>query len=189
MDKNEYKKLIHYTNPRRHYLIGGILMTIVGAVVTYGSFISGDPVGIVAGVIFTLLLGITLIALSVSQRHKYKKKLESIMDSSKSARLLADFQNGKRAFGDKLILGDVYIMGKRSGVIREYGELVRIYQWIPNNVCIGKEPRYLSVETAFERKLDLCAIPGRGKDDEELKRVIETVTSKNNGIAVGFIGR
>ena len=79
-------------------------------------------------------------------------------------------------------------MGKHSGVIRDYAEIVRIYQFIPSNNYIGKEPRFLKIETATERDITLCAIAGRGKSDKELSKVIDFVLSRNDKVQVGFIG-
>ncbi len=189
MNEEIFRQLIRYTKPKHWYHLGGILLVIFGIMFTVQEYQIRKFFYVFIGIIFTLLIGGGCIAVGIYRHYFYRKKLQCIKKGEKKqSQLLYDFQQGNRAFNGRLILGSTFLMGKHSGIIRDYAEIVRIYQFIPTNNYIGKEPRFLKIETATEQDITLCAIDGKGKSDRELSRVIDFVLSKNDKVQVGFIG-
>ncbi|MBQ7522893.1 MAG: hypothetical protein IJU14_08480 [Clostridia bacterium] len=188
MNDNVFRQLIRYIKPKYWYHLGGIALVIFGIMFTVEQYQIRNFFYLFMGILFTLLIGVGCIAIGIYKHYSYRKKLQYIKNEDRQTRLLYDFQQGNKAFNGKLILGSTFVMGKHSGIIREYAEIVRIYQFIPSNNYIGKEPRFLKIETATERDITLCAIDGKGKSDKELATVIDFVLSKNDKVQVGFIG-
>ena len=137
MNNITFKQLIRYTKPRYWYHLGGIILVVFGIMFTIEQYQNGKFFCVFMGVFFTLFIGIGCIALGIYKHYSYRKKLQYIKNEDMHGRLLYDFQQGNKAFNGKLILGSTFLIGKHSGIIRDYGEIVRIYQFIPSNNYIG----------------------------------------------------
>lgn len=179
-----YKKLIRYAKPRYYLHRISILFIFAGALMVAVGF-QNDWSNFICGILIVLLLGGGCMTAGIWQHRQFRKKLQSIEQSGRGESLLNDFENAGRAFSGSLILGDEFVIGKRTGNILTYGEIDRIYQFIPEH---QERHRYLNVDTQSSRKLMLCSIPLGSMGDSELNSVIGYVTAKNPNIQVGFIG-
>ena len=118
-------------------------------------------------------------------RAKFDKLLAKIEENNGMQILLNDFEKAGKAFGDLVILGDVFIIGKRTSMIVSYGEITRVYQYIHSTNGV-EDTRILKANLAEGRTVDLCRLPLRGKADDELNQVCRYICSKNPNIIVGY---
>lgn len=184
---NRYKELIGFAKPRYALHILGILLLFVGILMSIMTFLSQEWSYFACGILITLFMGVGCIAAGVSAHIKFRKKIKLIDEQGMGDILLNDFNNAGRAFSGALVVGDEFLIGKRTGNVLHYSEIVRIYQFIPEQQLIA-EKRYIKAETASARNLLLSDIPSDGRGAQELNGVIQYVTAKNPSIQVGFIG-
>ncbi len=183
----QYKELIHFARPKYTYFVLAAALIIIGVAMAYETLLVSDWFYFTVGIFVFALCVALLLSLAIEQHYSFRKKIADINSFGRGKAMLSDFNNAGRAFSGRLILGDEFVIAKRTGNICYYGEITRIYQYIPENQIIG-ERRYIKVDTAAKKGLMLCKIPSNGKGDNELNNVIGFVTSKNPDIQVGFVG-
>lgn len=187
MEEQEFKDLKKYAKPSHALAVLGAFFVIIGLFVvvmglTTDSYDSTEY--IVTGII-GVLLGVLFIYLGIRDNKKFDKKLKEIEENGGMPILLNDFKTGGRAFKNSLIVGQTFLIGKKSGTIVTYNEIVQIYQYVHSTNFV-EDSRTLKVKTIQNSVLDLCSIPLRGKGNDELEQVINYILSKNPNVKVGY---
>lgn len=171
MYEEKKKKLRKFVKPHHEEYIGGIWFIVIGITGVVFGIMEHDYQTTFLSLLFAILLGGGILYSGISATLKYRKKIQHIEDSSALEILMDDFENGSRAFKDSLILGKVFLIGKRMGTIVSYNEIVRIYQYIEKTNGVESK-RTIKIETADNRKLDLCKLKRWGKSDDEFVRLL-----------------
>ncbi len=187
MDKERRKNaLIKYARKSLALMVAGIIFIAFTVILSVCFIVAGafsKELIIAAGVM--LLMGGLLMAVYFVSLSKLNKNIAKIEMNNGLEILLNDFENAGRAFNDRVVLGDVFIIGKNTGVIVSYGEITRIYQYIHSTNGV-EDTRMLKANLAEGRTVDLCALQLRGKSDDELNQVCAYICSKNPDVRVGY---
>ena len=135
--------------------------------------------------IFGVLLGVFLIIVYFVDEKNYKKQINDVMSGSKKTTLIADFESGTHAFNDKLIVGQNWLIGNRTGLFIEYSEIRQIYQTIhkTNGIEDGRE---ITVVDENGKRKTLCRLKMRGKSNSELESFFDFLHQRNPNIVIGF---
>ena len=190
-DKKRIKSLKKYIKPSNSLTALGVWFAFLGVSLLIHEIVAGienDGIefeGFWIAVIFTLF-AFLLIELGITGNKRLKKLYTDIEESGGLPLLLDDFENGGKAFKNKLVLGQRFLIGKNTGVVIAYSDIGRIYQEIhkTNYIEDSRTLKILSVKT--NRYYDLCKIPLKGKADDEVQQVIEYIVSMNPNIRVGY---
>ena len=148
-----------------------------GQVDEYGKTVVGLTFGI--GVIFMIV--------GLSQSSTFRRTMRILHSRNQIDALLYDFENAGRAFGDSVILGDVFVIGKGTGAVIKYIDIRRVYEYIHTTNSI-EDKRTFRAELSTGRTMDLFMLPRNGRGDEELNNVINYMRSRNSRIQVGYKG-
>ena len=144
-----------------------------------------DYIKAVVGI--TSVVGVLFVLVGQSKTKNFRLALKRLTDRNRIGTLLYEFENAGRAFGDSVILGDTFIIGKGMGVIVQYSDIRRVYQYVHSTNGI-EDTRLLRAELVSGREADLFMLPHSGKGDEELNNVINYMCSINPRIKVGYNG-
>ncbi len=190
-DEKRLKVLKKYIRPSYDgIMLGGFLALCGGALLIYDIIECFENSGIeikeFAIAVFFTLFALFILELSITELKRFKKLLTDIVENGGLPFLLNDFQNGGKAFKDKLILGQNFLIGKNTGVVIAYSDIGRIYQQIrkTNGVEDSRTLKVLHLKT--NRYYDLCKVPRRGKAEDEVQQVVEYIVSMNPNIRVGY---
>lgn len=116
---------------------------------------------------------------------KVTKKIKEIEQRGELPLVLHDFEMAETAFNDALRMGQTYMLGKGTGGIFTYNDIVQIYQYIHKTNGL-EDSRMIKVKTSDGKTHDLCKLPLRGKGDDELSQVFAYVKGKNEKIYLGY---
>ena len=176
--ENELKEFIEYNGPKKNVgVIVGVVLAIGGV---YLFIYSGSLYG-VAGV----LAGIGFVIASIMEKSRYDKRLNEMKKSGELSVLMSDFRGGSKAFKDRLILGENYLIGRDTGVFLRYDKIAQIYQTIHRTNFI-EDGRTITVVTTEGKYKDLCNLQIWGKSNDELDQVFEYIVSRNPSVKVGY---
>lgn len=187
MNEKTLKKLKKFIRPPHKEYVLAALMTLIGAFCILGATEVGDSnketIAYLIGIGIIVLLGGGSILEGVLKARRWKKRLKQIEKNGAIHELLSDFENGGKAFNNSLILGRSFLIGKKTGAVFTYSEIVKIYQLIHFTNGI-EDKRMLKIDTAEKKGIDLCRVPLGDKADEEIQRIIGYITSVNNGVCI-----
>ena len=191
MNENENelvkKKLRRFTVPHHDGYLGGVTFTAIGLAEAAAGVVEHSVKIILFGVAFAVLLGGWILSDAIKETKRYNARLERIEQAGGLEALLTDFENGSKAFGGQLIVGKQFLIGKRTGAVLPYGEIVRMYQYIEKTNGI-EDKRFVRVNTANDGVIDLCRLKLRGKSNEEFEQFSEYLVGVNPNIALGYNG-
>lgn len=102
------------------------------------------------------------------------KLINSLEEDGALGDVLADFSNGERFLGGRLIRGENYIMTKGSGTVLPLSEIGRIYDIRKSNGFAG-DTRILRADTTDGRTYDLMFLSSSGKNDEDVEKLVKTM--------------
>ncbi len=188
MYQNDIKELKKFIRPSPAIFIVGAVFILIGIIILAVSIpakVENKEVVIVIGsVIF--VIGIITAAAGISIMKKADKRLAEIDANGGTQILLNDFRTGGKAFKNLLILGQTFLIGKNTGTVITYSDIIQIYQYVHKTNYV-EDSRILKAVIVPDRKVvDLCRIPLGGKGDDELRQVIGFILSKNENIKVGY---
>lgn len=188
MYENEMKELKKFIRPSSGiFVMGGILSAIALLILISSiSYDEDDKMYMVVLGAVMLLIGAILIFSGIHSLNKVTKKLAEIDSNGGTQFLINDFKSGGKAFKDALILGQTFLIGKHTGTIITYNDILQIYQYVHKTNFV-EDTRILKVVLAQNRKtVDLCPLPLRGKADNEAAQVINYILSRNPNVKVGY---
>lgn len=137
--------------------------------------------------ILCMALGVFFIILSIRKRdEKFDKVLEQYEKDSVFEEMKHDFKNGWH-MTDQIVLGETYILGKRSGGIFKYSEITQIYQTVHKTNGVTNGRSFTAVVNGREEPVTLCALnPGNKKSAEMVKQLMAIIMSKNPNLSLGY---
>lgn len=186
--KNDIKDLKKFIRPSPAIFIVGTIWGLIGIIILIVSIfenIGEDSTMIIVGAVM-LVMGIIIAVSGIYILKKADKRLAEIYSKGSTQILLNDFRTGGKAFKDLLILGQTFLIGKHTGTVITYSNIIQIYQYVHKTNYV-EDSRILKAVIAPDRKVvDLCRIPLSGKGDDELRQVIGFIVSKNENIKVGY---
>ena len=100
--------------------------------------------------------------------------IKEIEDNGKMRELTEDFHNGERFFNGRVICGRTYLMSRGAGLILQTENIIKIYPYNRKNGFAG-DTRMLRAEMADGKKHDLTFLSMKGKNEEDVKRLISTI--------------
>ena len=176
--ENELSDLIKYNKYNSYYgILFGILLSAGGVYLIYSGNIGYGIAGIIMGVV--------LIVLSIMEKKEYKDNINAIKANGEMPALLSDFRGGSRAFNGKLIAGQYFLIGEKTGSIIKYDDIAQVYETIHKTNYI-EDGRTITVVTKDNKKKDLCKIKIWGKSKDELTQFFEYIKSRNPEIVLGY---
>ncbi len=179
--ENEKKEFINYNKPTTTYIAIGFGAFFTLLVVLCGSELSA----------FThiggFILGIGLIAGGIYEIVKFNNMIKSFEENGKMVTILSDFRNGTKAFDGKLIIGQKWLIGNKTGTILQYSDVVRFYQTIHKTNYI-EDGRTVTAVTKDGKRVQLCNLKTRGKSSDELDYFFSFISSNYPEIALGYDG-
>lgn len=187
MQENSITVIKKYITPSYSAVIAGTVISILAILwfVISSTIIDMDRTKeIIIGSV-TLIMGIFLAAWELAFIFQVKKSLSLVDKNGDMQILLDDFKNGIQFFKGSLILGQRFIIGKNSGNVLYYSEIIRIYQYIHKTNFV-EDMRVLKAVNNKRNVINICALPLRGKGDSELTIAINHILSKNPNVKVGI---
>lgn len=174
MDRKELEK---YLRPSCTTLVVGIIMAVFGILLLVN--------GILLPALIALPMGGLCIWAGWSLISDCKKQLDSLEASGRLDGVLREFAGGKQFFKNKLRVGPTYILGRKSGQVLTHSEVRKVYQHVHKTNFV-EDSREIRVETADGKTVSVCAIPLKGKGDQELIQVLSIMKTMNPGIHIGY---
>ena len=177
----EKKEFIKYTKPTTTYIAIGfgafftLLVIICGNELTTFTHIGG------------FILGIGLIVGGIYEIVKFNNMIKSFEENGKMITILSDFRNGTKAFDGKLIIGQTWLIGNKTGTILQYSDVVRFYQTIHKTNYV-EDGRTVTAVTKDGKRVQLCNLKTRGKSSDELDYFFSFISSNYPEIALGYDG-
>ena len=178
--KNELKEFIEYNGPKKDVGV------IVGVVLAIGGVYLFFYISLLYGVIGALA-GIGIVIASIMEKKRYDKHLDELKKSGEISLLMSDFRGGSKAFKDRLILGQNFLIGKETAVFLRYDEIAQIYQTIHRTNFV-EDSRTITVITTEGKHKELCILQMWGKSNDELNQVFGYIASRNPSVKVGYNG-
>ena len=134
-----------------------------------------------------LIMGIMTILASIPPGKKIMDVSDFLDDARKRNELelvLQDFQAASSLCEDRIRMGAKFIYGKNCGVY-EYSRLQKVYQYI-HKTNWAEDGRELRAVMSDGKTKTLCKLALKGKDDENVKKVILYILLKNQSVTVGY---
>ncbi len=178
------KKLKKFLSSAGSIVIGAILAAVAIPMCLFGIMEAGGLIGVlVVGIMAAV--GIFLFWTGIQDRRKLSCWLDEMEETGRLSMILREFEGGEQFFKGKLRMGDTYVFGKGAGQVYTYGEIARVYQYIHKRNFV-EDNRELRFKDPQGKERTLCAIPLRGKGDEELKRAIIHIARRNPNVKIGY---
>lgn len=185
--KEEIQPIYKYsrTNTTGAIIISGA-MIVLGIV---ASFYYIEP-GILA-----IVLGVGIIIFACYRDKITKKRMTQLESDPQFPILLHDFQEGKQYLGDKLRIGDVFVIAAKTGTITKVSDIQKIYQEVHRTNGIEDRRTLVIVATddnGLPRAENLCSLKTKGMlkkdapDDNELKEIMMHMLKLNPNIHLGY---
>lgn len=165
-----------------------ILSFLIIAVGIVGIISFGAP-GIAA-----IVLGVCIILFCLYKDKTMKDQLLNLCKDEQEAAVLSDFNEGKRYFKDKLIVGDTFVMGAKTGVIRKISDIQNVYQSIhrTNGLEAWRNVVIKSLDSNGQIKKEILChlqtksmLKDKAPNDNELVEVVKQMVSVNPDIKLG----
>ena len=179
--ENEKKEFIKYNKPTTTYIVIGfgafftLLVILCGSELSTFTHIGG------------FILGVGLIVGGIYEIVKFNNMIKSFEENGKMVTILSDFRNGTKAFDGKLIIGQTWLIGNKTGTILQYSDVVRFYQTIHKTNYI-EDGRTVTAVTKDGKRVQLCNLKTRGKSSDELDYFFSFISSNYPEIALGYDG-
>ena len=178
--ENELKGFIEYNGPKKNigiivgvlFILGGVYLDIYHGAMSFGVIAGG-------------IIGGGFIAIGVFIKRDYNKSIDEMKKSGELAVLMSDFSGGSKAFKDRLILGERFLIGKDTGIFLRYDEIAQIYQTIHRTNFV-EDGRTITVVTTEGKYKALCNLQIWGKSNDELNQVFRYIVSRNPSVKVGY---
>ncbi len=178
------KKLKKFLSSANSIVIGAILTAVAIPLRLFGIMEAGGVIGVIVVGIMAAA-GVFLLWTGIQDRKKLNQWLDEMEETGRLSLLLREFEGGEKFFGGKLHMGDTYVFGKGAGQVYTYGEITRVYQYIHKRNFV-EDNRELRITDAQGKEKTLCAIPLRGKGDEELKKAVIHIALRNPNVKIGY---
>ncbi len=173
------KKLRKYLRPSVGGLVAGGFFLALGIA---GLFIAESPLGMLALMaLFALICGLS----TVLKLARLNRKLNDMEAEGRLEQLIGEFEGAKPFLKDAVRLGQTHIFGKRSGNLVPYTDIRRIYQYI-HKTNFAEDSRELRATCADGKDYTLCRLPLRGKQSEEVGKIVTIITAIQPGIHIGY---
>ena len=177
------KSFEKYIKPSPKAIVFGIFLIIAGAAAFALELFNHRAAFGIIWLAFGLVLGSIMIFLGVMNNNKFKQTLEQFEKNGDIDDILYDFENGRKLFGGSLIMGQYFLISKKSGTVVEYSEIDKLYQLVKGTGERAK--RIIQVRTTDKKKITLCKIPVSGsKTSEEFGKLLGYITAKNRNISL-----
>ncbi len=99
--------------------------------------------------------------------------------------VLSDFRDAMDCMGGELRLGQQWIYGKGSGIPYEYGNIIRVYQYV-HKTNFAEDSRQLHATLKTGGTATLCDLPVGGAQEQELNRALNIMLHYNPNIQIGY---
>ena len=161
------------------------ILIVVGAVLAAFFFIvpiilDGDKlIGCVASFANLVLVAVMLILESRS-----KKFYKHLAETYNWQELEADYQSAISVMNNTLRFGEKWIFVRNREQLLGYEDIAQIYQYI-HRTNLVEDKRALKYKTPSGKEYVLCGLQLNGKSDEDVKRIIAILLTKNSNIRIG----
>ena len=178
------KDLKRYLSPKWTAYLGTILIGLLLLLMLLGPGLRGEdlPVG---GLVLLAIIGLLFSVKPLFTLSQIGRIIQREKDVNRLDRMLNDYQNSLPLCGDKVKTGQEYIFGKNVGSIVRYDEITKVYQYI-HKTNFAEDKRQLKADIRGGGTKVVCNLKLKGKDDEELKKLLAVILSKNPEVKVGY---
>ena len=187
MQENSISTVKKYITPSYSTVVVGIIISVLSILWFVISAITIDmdrTKEIIIGSV-TLIMGLFLTSWELAFIHQANKSLSIIENNGEMQILLNDFKNGSQYFKGSLILGQKFVIGKNSGTVLAYTDVVRIYQYV-HKTNFFEDMRVFKAVNNKRNVINVCPLPLRGKGDCEFNTAANIILSKNPNVKVGL---
>ena len=146
-----------------------------------GLIFGGDSSGFA---LFPLALGIGWLLKWYFGFNRASKCINELISDGSITSVLSDFQNGKHCLNDNIIVGENYLIGKKSSCVLSYSEITRLYQFVHKTNFV-EDQRKLQAVTTSGKTYSLARLELKGRSNEELNTLLVEILSRNAAIKVG----
>lgn len=145
--------------------------------------------------ILAIVLGVGIIIFAGYKDKSTKRKMMKLESDPQFPSLLHDFKEGKKYLGDKLRIGDVYVIAAKTGTITKVYDIQKIYQEVHRTKGIENRRTLVIVavdENGLPHAENLCNLKTKGilkkgaPEDNELKEIMMHMLRLNPNIHLGY---
>ncbi len=169
---------------RKYINNSSIIMLVLGTLmIPFGIMLLTTEVAIMCLLFFGA--GAIMIWLFFSTEKSINQHLNDLESTGVMPQVLLDFKQGEQHFNGKLRIGQYYLIGKGSGQVLPYQEIVQIYQYV-HKTNGAEDSRAIRVKNKKGIEITLCSIPIKNKGIVELQDVIMKIAIRAPGIKIGY---
>ena len=174
MDMTDVRELRNYSFPT-----GGIFLVSIGflmlAAVIYAFIIGAAKL---LALVIIVLCSAFMIIVGGFDFIVYARLIERIKKNGEMPVLTADFKRGRRVLGGDLILGEMWAIGRHTGYMIKYSDIVYARQNIIKNKG-AEASRNITVLNRNEKAPRvLCNLKTGGRSDNELSQIMVFLREK-----------
>lgn len=184
MDTKQLKKYISSANVL-HMVLGAFMVVFGGCFLVMLVPDTDEPVVALLMGLFIAAMGGVIIWAAFSNMRELNNQFRELENAGKLDRIVEEFNRAEVLVKDKVRLGQNYIFGKGSGRLVRYEEIRQVYQYIKkrNFVEVVRSLKYVDNQG---KTRDLCQLQLRGKSDEDVKKIVVAILSKNPMVKIGY---
>ncbi len=172
------EELKKYLKPSYLYLYSSAVFMLLGIV---------GVIGTKSVFVFLFLGGIEVLHSwsTIMLIINLKEQIQHSTENGTIGQIVEEFQNARSYTDTSVRLGPAHVFGEKSGIILEYKDIAKVYQYI-HKTYFSEDRRQLRVETKDGRLIILCKLAIRGQADESVKAIVKEMLSHNPGIKIGY---
>lgn len=186
MRSDEEPEIVRYVTPPAALSVVGIVFFLISPALWFVlNLIPNKPLlPWVAGIV-TAVMGLVFFFLRFYYFAEAKSVIRSAKNSGSEGKLLHDFRNGQRLFGERLIMGERYIFSKGMGGIVYCPDIREIHTEVK---LIKLKPYAINVTVIQNKgkKLTLCSLPYSDNGDNKARAVVEMVSKRSPDTRIKF---
>ncbi len=139
------------------------------------------------GAITAVILVISFLVLSsgILNRIALKKQLKHYEKLKILKTVLYDFDFAKPMYNDNVLLGSLFLFGKKSTLVVSYWDIDRLYIY-KHSINFFKNQRILKLKLKSGVHIELCAFKVSKNTQVEEDAIIRAILSKNSAIQLGY---
>ena len=184
MNGKELKKYLSSTNVVS-FILG------IGMVVFGGWFVlvlrpeTDEPMVTLLMGLFMMVMGGVIIWSCISNILELNRQFAQLEEQGRLEGIVAEFDRAEVLVKGKVRLGPNYIFGRGAGHLVRYEDIRQVYQYVKKR-NFAEVVRSLKYVDRNGKTRDLCELQLRGKSDEDVKKIMVKILSKNPMVKIGY---
>ena len=135
--------------------------------------------------LFMMVMGGVIIWSCISNILELNRQFAQLEEQGRLEAIVAEFDRAEVLVKGKVRLGPNYIFGRGAGHLVRYEDIRQVYQYVKKR-NFAEVVRSLKYVDRNGKTRDLCELQLRGKSDEDVKKIMVMILSKNPMVKIGY---